>query len=95
MSLAQDMLNLRHAIDGMHAARTEMIHRLGRFRSDLHKSMARSMAEARKTFHRECARARAVRHAFIAHNREMVEGMLGAFGAERAAAHRNFRGKRV
>jgi hypothetical protein len=95
MSYAEDMLNLRHEIDGMHAARTALIHRLNRFCADLHKSMARSLAEARKAFHRECARARVARHAFVSHNHEMVEGLLGAFGAERTAANRNFRGNRA
>ncbi len=95
MSYAEDMLNLRQEIDGMHAARTALIHRLNRFRADLHKSMARSMADMRKAFSRECTRARAARHTFVSHNHEMVAGMLGGFSAERAAAHRNFRGKRA
>lgn len=95
MPLADDMMNLRREIDGLHAARKAMMHRLSRFRMHLKKDMARSMAELRRAFNHECTRARAARHAFSAHNHEMVSHMLEAFGAERAAAHRNFRGKRA
>ena len=95
MSLAQDMLNLRHEIDGLHAARREMMNRLERFRTDLRRSMAHSVGEMRRAFMRDCAEARAVRRAFIAHNHEVVGAMLGAFGTERAAARRNFRSGRA
>jgi len=96
MSFAEDMLNLRHEIDSLHSARMGMVHRLRRFRTDLRKSMARNMADMHKAFNRECARARAARNAFTSGNREMVEEMVGAFNAERAAAHRHFfRGKRA
>jgi hypothetical protein len=95
MSFANDMLNLRHEIDGLHAARTAMVHRLSRFRANLNKSMARRVAEMRRAFDRECSRARATRHAFAAHNRQKVDEMLGAFNGERATAHRNFLGKRA
>jgi len=95
MSFAQDMLNLRHEIGSLHAARMAMVHRLKRFRTDLRKSMARSMADMRKAFNKECARARAARNAITSRNHERVQEMVGAFNAERATAHRNFRGKRA
>jgi hypothetical protein len=95
MPFADDMMNLRHEIDSLHAARKAMRHRLNRFRADLRKNMARSMAEFHRAFNKECARAGAARHAFGAHNQDMVSHMLGAFSAERATAHRNFRGKRA
>ena len=95
MRFADDMMNLRREIDSLHAARKAMVHRLNRFRADLRKNMARSMAEVHKALGKECARARAARHAFTAHNQEIVSHMLGMFGAERATARRNFSGKRV
>lgn len=95
MSLADDMLKLRHEINSLHAARTALMQRLSRFRSELRKSTARSVAEMRKSFTKECARARTARHAFISHNQGIVEGMLGAFRTERFAAHRNFMGRRA
>lgn len=95
MSFANDMLNLRHEIDGLHAARMAMVHRLGRFRANLNKSMARRLAEMRRVFDRECSRARATRHAFAAHNRQKMGQMLSIFNGERATAHRNFFGKRA
>lgn len=95
MRFADDMMNLRREIDSLHAARKAMVHRLNRFRADLRKNMARSMAELHKALDKECARAKAARHAFTAHNRDMVCQMLGVFGAERSAARRNFRGKRA
>ncbi len=95
MPLADEMMNLRREIDSLHAARKAMVHRLNRFRVDLRKNMARSMAELHRAFSKECARARAARHAFSAHNQDMVSQTLGAFSAERATAHRNFRGKRA
>ena len=95
MPLGDEMINLRREIDSLHAARKAMVHRLNRFRADLRKNMARGMAELHRAFGKECARARAARHAFSAHNQDMVSQMLGAFSADRAAAHRNFRGKRA
>jgi len=95
MSLADDMLNLRREIDSLHAARMALMHRMNRFRAELRKSTARSIAEMHKAFTKECARARTARHAFISHNQGIVEGMLGAFRTERFAAHRNFMGKRA
>ncbi|MFZ0889054.1 MAG: hypothetical protein WA005_11420 [Candidatus Binataceae bacterium] len=95
MPFAEDMMNLRREIDSSHSARKAMMHRLYRFRADLRKNMARNMAELRKSFDKECARARAARHACSARNHNMVGQMLGTFSAERATAHRNFRGKRA
>jgi di/tripeptidase len=95
MPLAEEMMNLRREIDGLHAARKAMVHRLDRFRAELRKTMARRMANLHNAFDRECARARAARHAFTAHNQDMVSHMLAGFSAERAAARRNFRGKRA
>ncbi|HYB90223.1 MAG TPA: hypothetical protein VEC38_04170 [Candidatus Binataceae bacterium] len=95
MPFANDMLNLRREIDSLHAARMAMMHRLNRFRSDLRKNMSRNMSEMRKMFARESARARAARDAFNSHNREMVGTMIGGFGSERGAGHRNFFGKRA
>jgi hypothetical protein len=94
MSFADDMMNLRHEIDSLHASRKAMMHRLNRFRADLRKNMTRSMTEFHKTFNKGCARTRAARHAFAAHNQDMVSQMLGALSTERAVAHRNFLGKR-
>jgi len=95
MPLADEMMNLRREIDSLHAARKAMVNRLNRFRVDLRKNMTRRMTDLRSAFKKECARARAARHAFSAHNQDMVSQMLGAFSAERATAHRNFRGKRA
>jgi len=95
MSLADDMLNLRHEINSLHAARMALMHRMNRFRADLRKNTVRSVAEMRRLLTKECARARTARRAFISHNQETVRGMLGAFRAERFAAHRNFMGKRA
>lgn len=94
MPFAYDMLNLRHEIDSLHAARKALVQRMNRFRSELRKNTTRSMAETHKTFARECARARTARHEFISHNHQFVEQMLDAFHTERMAAHRNFTGKR-
>ena len=95
MPLADEMMNLRREIDGLHAARKAMVHRLNGFRADLRKNMARSMADLHNAFDTECAGARAARHAFAAHNQSLVNQMLGAFSADRATARRNFRGKRA
>ena len=95
MSFAEHLINLRQEIDGLRAKRMELRYQLNRFRADLHASSRRSMAELRKSFERERSQARAARRSFIAHNRESVAGMLAAFGAERSAAHHNFRGKRA
>ena len=95
MSFAEDMLNLRHEIDSLHATRMALMHRMNRFRTELRKSTARSVAEMHRAFTKECARARTARHAFISHNQGMVEEMLDAFRAERFAGRRNFMGKRA
>jgi len=95
MPLANEMMNLRREIDGLHAGRKAMVHRLNRFRADLRKNMARRMANLNNAFDRECAHARAARHAFTAHNQDVISQMLGAFSTERATAGRNFRGKRA
>ena len=95
MSLANDMLSLRREIDSMHSARMAMMHRLNRFRSDLRKSVARSMSELHRALAKEFSRNRAARQAFNSHNQHNVEGMVDAFCSERNAARRNFMGKRA
>lgn len=93
MSFAEHMMGLREEINGLHATRAELMYRLNRFHADLRASIGQSMAEMRKTFKRERAQASAARHSFVSRNRQTVAGMLAALGAERSAAHRNFRGE--
>ncbi len=93
MELANDMRNLRHAIDQMRAARGEMIEGLRAFAGNLSDGVAREMAQMHRDFAQESARARIERGACAAHNRRRVDEMMALFGGERSAARRNFFGK--
>jgi hypothetical protein len=95
MPFANDMAELRHEIDTLHARRMAMMHRLGRFRSELHKTIGRTMHERHKAFAKECARGQAAREEFAAENHQMVEELLAGFASERSAGHRHFFGKRA
>lgn len=95
MAFADDMLTLRHEIDGLRARRMAMMRELNRFKSDLRKNTVRRRADMRKIFAKECSRDHAARRTFNCHTREMIEEMLEALSSERNAGRRNFLGKRA
>jgi hypothetical protein len=95
MNFANDMMNLRHEIDGLSRERRKMIDRLHRFGNMLRSDTAKMLSAMRKAMHDEHARMREARGNFNASNQRAIHDMMHGLHAERMRARRHFMGKKV